>query len=280
MDYYMKMKSFVLFVVVFSNILFGWGDQGHKLINNKAVALLPAEMQSFTQWKDYITLHSVDPDNRKRDDKAEPSKHFIDIDFYKEFTNGKMIEDKKELTAIYGDSMVTRQGLLPWATLDTYNKLIQAFRDKKKDAVLLYTSDLGHYVGDGHQPMHTMLNYNGQLTGQKGLHARYEIKMVDKYIKEIDSSITKADAKKVDAPFQFIFDYIANANSVQSILLDADIAAVKMAGSNDNDEYLRLMWFKTRYITEIQFKTAVSDFASLIYSAWIEAGKPDLSAIK
>jgi hypothetical protein len=276
----MKMKSFVLFVVAFSNILFGWGDQGHKLINNKAVALLPAEMQSFTKWKDYITLHAVDPDNRKRDDKSEAPKHFIDIDYYKEFSSGKMIENKKDLAAVYGDSMVTKQGLLPWATFDTYNKLIQAFKDNKKDAILLYTSDLGHYVADGHQPMHTMLNYNGQLTNQKGLHARYEIKMVDKYIKEIDSSIIKADVKKVDNPFQFIFNYIDNANSVQSILLDADNSAVKLAGSNDNDEYLRLMWFKTGYITEIQFNTAVSDLASLIYTAWIEAGKPDLSSIQ
>ena len=91
----MKLKSFVLIVIAFTNFIFGWGDQGHKLINNKAVALLPAELQSFTKWKDYITLHSVDPDNRKRDDKTEAPKHFIDIDFYKEFINGKMIEDKK-----------------------------------------------------------------------------------------------------------------------------------------------------------------------------------------
>jgi hypothetical protein len=276
----MKLKSFVLIVVAFANLVFGWGDQGHKLINNKAVAFLPVEMQSFIKWKDYITLHSVDPDNRKKDDKTEPPKHFIDIDFYKEFLNGKMIEDKKELAAIYGDSMVTKQGTLPWATLDSYNKLIQAFKDKTKDKVLLYTSDLGHYVADGHQPMHTMLNYNGQLTGQKGLHARYEIKMVDKYIKDIDAGIANVSVKKVDTPFQFIFDYIANANSVQSILIDADNTAVKMAGSNENDEYLRLMWFKTKYVTEIQFNTAVSDLASLIYTAWLEAGKPDLDQIQ
>jgi hypothetical protein len=276
----MKFKSFVLIVVAFANFIFGWGDQGHKLINNKAVALLPAEMQSFTKWKDYITLHSVDPDIRKRDDKTEPPKHFIDIDFYKEFINGKMIEDKKELTAIYGDSMVTKQGLLPWATLDSYNNLIQAFKDKNKDKVLLYTSDLGHYVADGHQPMHTMLNYNGQLSNQKGVHARYEIKMVDKYIKDIEASITSANVRKVEAPFQFIFDYIDNANSVQSVLLDADITAVKMAGSNDNDEYLRLMWFKTKYVTEMQFNTAVSDLASLIYTAWLESDKPDINDIQ
>jgi hypothetical protein len=276
----MKLKSFVLIVIAFANFVFGWGDQGHKLINNKAVALLPTEMQAFTKWQDYITLHSVDPDNRKRDDKTEAPKHFIDIDFYKEFLNGKMVDDKKELTAVYGDSMVTKQGLLPWATLDTYNKLIQAFKDKNKDKVLLYSSDLGHYVGDGHQPMHTMLNYNGQLTNQKGVHARYEIKMVDKYIKEIEASITSANVRKIDVPFQFIFDYIADANSVQSVLLDADIVSSKMAGSNDNDEYLRLMWFKTKYVTEIQFNTAVSDFASLIYTAWLEAGKPDLNQIQ
>jgi len=167
----MKMKSFVLFVLAFSNFMFGWGDQGHKLINNKAIAFLPAELKSYTKWQDYVTIHAVDPDTRKKDDRTEGPKHFIDIDFYKEFNNGKMIEDKKELTAVYGDTMVTKQGLLPWATLDTYNKLIQAFKDKNKDKVLLYTSDLGHYVGDGHQPMHTMLNYNGQLTNQIGIHA-------------------------------------------------------------------------------------------------------------
>jgi hypothetical protein len=276
----MKLKSSVLIVIAFANFVFGWGDLGHKLINNKAVAILPAEMQSLIKCQDYITLHAVDPDNRKRDDKTEPPKHFIDIDFYKEFANGKMIEDKKELTAVYGDTMVTKQGLLPWATLDTYNNLIQAFKDKNKDKVLLFTSDLGHYVGDGHQPMHTMLNYNGQLSSQKGLHARYEIKMVDKYIKDIESSITNISVKKVDAPFQFIFDYIDNANSVQSVILDADISAAKLAGSNDNDEYLRLMWFKTKYVTEMQFNTAVADLASLIYTAWLEAGKPDLSELQ
>jgi hypothetical protein len=260
--------------------MFGWGDQGHKLINNKAIAFLPAELKSYSQWQDYITEHAADPDNRKRDDKTEAPKHFIDIDFYKEFMNGKMVEDKKELVAEYGDSMVTRQGLLPWATFDTYNKLIQALKDKNKDKILLYTSDLGHYVGDGHQPMHTMLNYNGQLTNQKGLHARYEIKMVDKYLKDIDASIKNINVTKVDSPFQFIFDYITNANTVQTVITEADIEASKLAGTTDNVEYLRLMWFKTKYVTEIQFNTAVSDLASLIYTAWLEAGKPDLTNIK
>ena len=276
----MKIRSFVLFVLAFSNFMFGWGDQGHKLINNQAIAFLPAELKAYSQWQDYITIHSVDPDNRKRDDKTEGPKHFIDIDFYKEFNEGNMIQDKKALVAVYGDSMVTKQGLLPWATFDTYNKLIQALKDKNKDNILLYTSDLGHYVGDGHQPMHAMLNFNGQLSNQKGLHARYEIKMVDKYLEDIKSSIKNVNVTKIDSPFQFIYNYIYNGNSVKYVLLGADIEASKLAGGTDNDEYLRLLWFKTKYVTELQFNTAVSDLASLIYTAWIEAGKPDLSTIK
>jgi len=276
----MKMKSFVLFVLAFSNFMFGWGDQGHKLINNKAIAFLPTELKPYMQWQDYITLHSVDPDNRKDEDKTEGPKHFIDIDFYKEFNNGQLVEDKKELVALYGDSMVTKQGLLPWATFDSYNKLIQALKDKDKNKILLYTSDLGHYVADGHQPMHAMLNYNGQLSNQRGLHSRYESKMVNKYLKEIESSIKNINVTKVDSPFQFIFNYIANGNSVKYVILGADIEAAKIAGGTDNEEYLRLLWFKTKYVTELQFNTAVSDLASLIYTAWLEAGKPDLTKVK
>ena len=128
--------------------------------------------------------------------------------------------------------------------------------------------------------MHTMLNYNGQLTNQKGLHARYEINMVDKYIKDIEASIKNVNVAKVDNPFQFIFDYIANSNSVQTVITEADKDASKLAGNTNNDEYLRLMWFKTKYVTELQFNTAVSDLASLIYTAWLEAGKPNLTKIK
>ena len=276
----MKIRSFVIFVIAFSNFMFGWGDQGHKLIAKKAIASLPAEMKGYLQWQDYITIHSVDPDIRKKDDKTEGPKHFIDIDFYKEFNNGKIVEDKKELVALYGDSMVTRQGLLPWATLNSYNKLIQALKEKNKDNILLYTSDLAHYVGDGHQPMHAMLNFNGQLTNQKGLHARYEITMVDKYLSEIESSIKNVNVTKVDSPLQFIFNYLANGNSVKYVLLGADIESTKLSGGTDNEEYLRLLWFKTQYVTELQFNPAVSDLASLIYTAWMEEGQPDLTNIK
>src|SRR4030042_3933584 len=105
--------------------------------------------------------------------------------------NGRMIQDKNELISIYSEETVTKMGLRPWATFDTYNNLVQSFMQKNRDKVLIFVSDLGHYVSDGHQPFHTMLNYDGQLTDQKGIHGRYESEMVNRYIDQIANSIRR-----------------------------------------------------------------------------------------
>jgi hypothetical protein len=269
-----KKLLLVVLVLLPVSVILGWGAEGHKLISNKAMTLLPAEMGSFIKWQDYITVHSVDPDLRRDRDKSEAPKHFIDIDFYPEFLNGRMIEDKAGLVSEYGDSVVTKMGLLPWATLDTYKNLISALKEKNRDKALIYAADLGHYVADGHQPMHTIMNYNGQMTGQKGIHFRYESVMVDSNLTEINNDFRALGAKYVGNPLNFIFNYITDANSVAGLLFEADTYAFKMTKSHEDNEYYRLLWFRTKYITESQIENSASDFASLLYSAWVEAGKP------
>jgi hypothetical protein len=269
-----KLLLLLVLILIPVSLLLSWGAEGHRLISNKAVELLPEEMNAFIKWQDYITIHSVDPDIRRDTDKSEGPKHFIDIDFYPEFLNGKMIEDKAQLVAEYGDSVVTKMGLLPWATLDTYTNLVNAFKDKNRDKALIFASDLGHYVGDGHQPMHTIMNYNGQMTGQKGIHFRYESIMVDSNLTQIKNDFESEKGKYVQNKLNFIFNYITDANSVSGELFAADEFAFKKASSHDSPEYYRLLWFKTRYVTETQIENSARDFASLFYSAWVDAGKP------
>ncbi len=274
-----KLLLSALLVLLPLSVMLGWGAEGHKLISNKAMTLLPDEMNSFVKWQDYVTTHSVDPDQRRNSDKSEAPKHFIDIDFYPEFLNGKMIEDKSKLVAEYGDSTVKKMGLLPWATLDTYNKLVNALKEKNRDKALIYLSDLGHYVADGHQPMHAIMNYNGQMSGQKGIHYRYESVMVDSNLLTIKNDFHAEKAVYISSPLDFIFSYITDANSVSDVLFDADSFAYKNANSRSDAEYYRLLWFKTKYITETQIDNAASDFASLFYSAWVDAGKPSFDEI-
>ncbi len=270
----------IILVSLGTNLTFAWGDKGHKLINKMAVEFLPPSMKSFEIWRDYLSEHAPDPDYRKEKDKTEPPKHFIDIDYYKEFQSGNMIENEDSLIAEYGKNEVIKIGILPWATLNTYKELITAFKNHNKEEALKLAADLGHYVADGHQPMHTVLNYNGQLTNQKGVHFRYEITMVDKHLDELQSSFQPVSAPFIKDPLKFIFNYISNSNSVCGILFDADNFAYKQCGSRSSDEYYNLMWIKTGYITEIQFDRAAEDYASLLYSAWVNAGKPNINSMK
>jgi hypothetical protein len=274
----MKIKLYIILFVLFtSSILFGWGEEGHKLINGKAVDRLPAEMKGFERWRNFLVEYSADADKRRKDDPSEFPKHFIDLDFYDEFNRGMMITNKAELTGIYNDSIVTAMGILPWATLETYNNLIKAFADRNRDRIIFYASDLGHYVADGHNPMHTVLNYDGQLSGQKGIHGRYESEMISRYFNEINLGERKVE--HIPNPLEYIFGYLTESNSLNPVLFEADKNAFEVTSSRSDDEYYRILWFKTGYVTNIQLNAAVNAAASLIYSAWVEAGSINLNEI-
>jgi hypothetical protein len=272
---FVKIFLLVLFVFVTTQI-FGWGDEGHKLIAEFGIRMLPRQMKLPDDLAAAIVEHSVDPDHRKREDKSEGAKHFIDIDYYKEFLDGHMIMSRDSLEKIYDESTVAKQGVLPWATEDTYKNLVEAFKQNDRDNILLYASDLAHYVGDGHQPMHETINYNGQLTDQKGVHSRYESEMVNANLSKLKSSFKKQTPYYIKDISSYVFDYIYESNSYLEVLLSADKSSSEITGGSYNKDYYRLMWFKTKYVTEYEFNSAALSLASLIYSAWKDAGKPIL----
>ena len=279
MKFNIKIKIFLFVLFLPMGFIYSWGEKGHQVISKNAVLLLPKEMASFKAWKEYMVEHASDADIRRKTDKTEAPRHYIDIDFYKEFLNGKMIENEDELISKYGDSTVTANGILPWTTQETLNSLTVALKEKNRDKALIYAADLGHYVADGHQPMHTTVNYNGQLTDQKGVHFRYEVTMVDMHIDTLEDVVDSSNINYIKNPLSFIFNYISNANSVNDVLLDADKLAHQETGSTESDDYYRIMWFRTKYVTEMQFKTAEEDLSSLLYTAWVNAGKPTFSDI-
>ncbi len=279
MKFHLKLKFFLIAFLLPVGFIYSWGEKGHAVINTNAVEILPAEMNSFKVWKDYLAQHASDADIRRKTDKTEAPRHYIDIDYYKEFLNGNMIENKEELISKYGDSIVTSKGTLPWSTLETLNKLTEALKEKNRDKILILAADLGHYVADGHQPMHTTENYNGQLTGQKGVHFRYEVTMVDKHIDTLEQIIDSSNVNYIENPLKMIFKYISNANTVNGVLLEGDKLAHEESNSTESDDYYRIFWFRTGYVTKMQFKTAEEDLASLLYTAWVNAGKPPFSDI-
>src|SRR5207244_2207517 len=65
-----------------------------------------------------------------------------------------------------------RIGYLPYAIIENYGRLVNAFRhwreartasdrDTARANAIYYAGVLGHYVGDGSQPLHVSIHFNG-----------------------------------------------------------------------------------------------------------------------
>ena len=124
--------------------------------------------------------------------------------------------------------------------------------------------------------MHTTLNYNGELTGQKGIHFRHESDLVNSYLEEIERKISVSNPVHVSDLTGFIFDYIEESNYNVDLILIADKHSFQRSGNEYNDEYYRLLWQRTKYVTIDSIERSARNLASLIYSAWLAAGSPNL----
>ncbi|HSN09762.1 MAG TPA: zinc dependent phospholipase C family protein, partial [Hanamia sp.] len=179
------LKIVFLFLLISGSITlaFAWGQWGHKHISRAAVFALPAPMQKFYyNHIDFITEGSVVPDLRRGllNDRNEPPRHYIDVENFKIPLNS-FPKTSKEAFEKYDSSFLNRNGYLPWYIDDLTDKLTNAFKKRDKSGILFLSTELSHYVADAHMPLHTSSNYNGQLTGQKGVHSLWESTLPDMF---------------------------------------------------------------------------------------------------
>ena len=254
-------------------VALGWGTVGHYFINTRAVNNLPAGMSMFINDAAYFGLHASDADTRKGADPAESPKHFIDIESYAAFAN--LTANLDSLRGIYGPKSVTDIGILPWATVQTYDSLVASLKRGAFTRAESIAADLGHYVGDGHQPLHVTVNYNGLMTGNNGIHARYETVMINTYASKL--SVTPTPAVYVIDRFSYVLAYLLVSNSLADSILHADDSAKVVSGwygSTDTPPaaYTSELWNRTRSLTLREMQGAALALADLWYSAWMDAG--------
>ncbi len=276
--YNLKMKIFrILMMPVLIILLCSWGNKGHQKINGSLPERLPARFKHFKEWTVIMSAHGSDADNRKKGDPSEGMRHYIDIDAYKDFVEKKKIsEPASQVFTSYGEDFVMQNGTLPWVTDSTYRELVKQFRSKEWQMAVMTAADLGHYVGDGYMPLHLTLNYDGKLSGQTGIHSRYEITMVDRYIDQI--VIDRIKPKKIADVNRYIFDYIYNNYQYKDSVLNADKHSFEKAGNEYSDLYYQELWNQTQGFTKELFSGASESLAELIRTAWIEAGRPRIPA--
>ncbi len=253
-----------------------WGFEVHKYIMDRAIPLLPAEIRPFfDKYKVSIVEHAVDPDLwRTAGWLEEPPRHFVDMDAYGAFPFKELPHDYDQAVARYGKDFVEKNGTLPWRTEEIYKKLVEAFTQKAgyaRDNIKFFSSIISHYTADAHVPFHAALNYDGQLSGQWGIHSRFESELFDRYRSTLHVAPTAI--VPIANPREFIFDTLTASFTFVQPILDADKTAVAGRDVYD-DQYFTLFFGKTRPILEKRLSDAITDVASMITAAWVEAGRP------
>lgn len=257
-------------------ILGSWGNRGHTMISFRTNLSFNEEMNHFSDWVFYLSEHASDADKRKRDDPEEGPKHYIDIDNYDMFLDqGRIPTTLDSCITAYGEQFVEDNGYLPWATLAMYDSVVSCLGRGDWTNAKKYGADLGHYVADGHMPMHLTRNYDGQFTNNKGIHARYEIGMIDRYHDQISYSGTPA--AEIGNVTQYIFGYLYSNYEYMDSILIADDYAKEMASGTTSELYYTALWERTEHMTNQLFSEASHALAELLYTAWIEAGRPSAS---
>lgn len=267
-----QLLSGIVFLVL-SFFLLGWGSTGHYKINMAAGLSFNDEMAQFNSWLSTLAAHASDADYRKSNDPYEGPKHYIDIDNYAEFlSDGRIAQTLDSAIAIHGSSFVYNNGILPWATLASFDSLKSCFERRDWDKGVLFAADLGHYVADGHMPLHVTRNYDGQYTGNNGIHSRYESTMINAYISEFNYE--GQAATEIEDVRQYIFDYIYTSNGLVDDVLAADDFAKTVNSSTSSTAYKTALWEQTKDFTIPLFSGASHALSELIYTAWLQAGSP------
>lgn len=266
-----KAKVLLPVASVLSFFFLGWGHVGHQIINYNTILSALPEMEFFDTWADSLADHASDADERKSWDPDEAPKHYIDIDNYPEFiTNGTIPQDFDSLVSIHGYSFVMDQGILPWAIINTADSLESAFEINDMHKAMLLAADLGHYIADSHMPLHITRNYNGQYTGQYGVHSRYESDLIETFQSQMvyDGDSLQYIENVPDFVFNMIYE---NYQYVDSVLY-ADSAAEAYAGNHNTSAYYNKFWEIANDFTISLFKKASYRIACVIYTEWVNAG--------
>jgi len=175
-----------------------WGNSGHRMVGVLAMQGLPAEIPAFLRSKQAIADMGElarEPDRSKgsgriHDHNRDPA-HFVDIDDEGKVLGGPKFTDLAPTRADYEKTLQAagvdswKAGYLQYSTIDAYQQLVHDFgywrvlvvaekkakgarkawykadRIRREKLMFANLGNLAHYVGDGSQPLHTSVHYNG-----------------------------------------------------------------------------------------------------------------------
>ncbi|KLT70380.1 MULTISPECIES: zinc dependent phospholipase C family protein [Flavobacterium] len=295
-NFRMKPRLIAFLVVGIGFLTLSWGIVGHERINKAAVMALPRPLQVFFyNHIDFITQEASVPDIRKYalNYKDENPRHYFDMENFGPVES--IPQTFEEAKKKYDAKFLNDNGILPWYIEDMMEKLTKAFKEKNRAEILFLAADLGHYIGDAHMPLHTSANHDGQLTDQKGIHSLWESKLPELFVKNYKLNVPEAqyyenvhkatwdminDTHTLVEPLLAVDKKLRTStpeNKIYVIGADGKVVKTKYNAAKFSDDYAEKLHKELNGMVESQMRKAITATASFWYTAWVNAGKPDLS---
>jgi hypothetical protein len=269
-----------------------WGNGGHKLVNKLAASSLPADVPAFLHTPEAISeIEYLGPEPDRWRSPAEPElvaaqapEHFIDMELADALGPLPHRRFDFEAKVFAAGQRPEKIGLQPWETDEVWERLKSSMREYRKlsaakqdtrpveQAILFYAGWLGHYVGDGSQPLHTTIQYNGWTgpnpngyTTEHKIHWQFEGPFVEANIHEADVRATMTPVKAIDGDmFDAYVAYLRNTKTYTEKVYQLEKAGGFVgAGTAESREF-----------TAERLGAGASMLRDMIYTAWLESAKP------
>ena len=185
----------------------------------------------------------------------------------------------------------TEHGMLPYHLSLYQGRLTKAFKEMDIPLVIRLSTEIGHYLSDAHVPLHTTVNYDGQLTGQDGLHAFWESRIPELFAEErYDFFVGKAQF--IEDTDEFFWDIILESHTYVEEVLSSEL---KLRQEFERDQQycfeerggrttrLECEAYADAYqqamqgMVEDRMRKAIHAVGSTWYTAWVNAGEPNLT---
>lgn len=291
------MKRLILLIAATMLLVngFSWGFFGHKMINRLAVFTLPAELLGFYKENiEYITEHAPDADKRRYGDPEEACRHYIDLDIYEKAAPIDTVPHRwKDAIAKYTEDTLKEYGIVPWHIHFMKFRLTNAFKEGNLNDILRLSADIGHYIADAHVPLHATQNYNGQLTNQHGIHAFWESRLPELFAHEYDFFTGRAFYVNDVQEAAWVASETSFAAKDSVLLFEKKLSetfpndkkysyeqkgqtSVRTYSKAYSEAYHQLLPGQV----ERRMRASVLMIGSIWYTAWVDAGQPDLRNLK
>ncbi len=271
-----------------------WGFYAHQKINYYAVFLLPPEMMVLYKPNIiFLSEHAVDPDKRRYAVPEEGPRHYIDIDHYGKYPYDSLPRKWNDAVAKFGKDSLNKFGIVPWHIQTMLARLTAAFKEKNFSKIMKTSAEIGHYIGDAHVPLHANSNHNGQYTNQRGIHGFWESRVPELLAeKEFDFFIGKAEYIKNAG--DFIWKRILESAKGSDSVLNFERDLSKQFSDDKKYSFEERKGKTVRQYSaaftiafnkkldgmiERRMRQSIFCIASFWYTAWVNAGQPDLKSL-